>query len=69
MATRTTDLASMTAAQRLAFYRQANKAAKPAAAADFSITEAAAKVASDISVVPTNFMAAFRYHRKQALGE
>lgn len=68
MATKSVSLASMTAAQRLAFYRQANKAVG-STPTDFSITEAAAKLAADVSVVPTNFMAAFSYHRKQALGE
>ena len=61
-------LSEMTASERLAFYRAANKAGKPAAS-DFSITETAAKLAADVSVVPTNFMAAFKFHRSQALGE
>lgn len=65
----TKSLASMSAAERLAFYRAANKAGKPAAQSDFSVVEAAAKLSADLSVVPTNFMAAFKYHRKQALGE
>ena len=67
MATKSIDLSTMSAAQRLAFYRQANAGAKPAGNSDFSLTEATAKVAADISVVPTNFMAAFKYHRNQAL--
>ena len=62
-------LSEMTASERLAFYRAANKAGKPASQSDFSITETAAKLAADVSVVPTNFVAAFKYHRSQALGE
>lgn len=65
MATKPLDLSTMSAAQRLAFYREANKQAKPAAQADTSLAETAAKIAAGVPKFGENFMAAYRYHRNQ----
>ena len=58
-------LASMSAAERLAFYRSAVKTIKAAPTPSVSVAEYTAVAAAGVRNFGTNFVAAYKFHRVQ----
>jgi len=65
MATTSKSLATMTAAERLQFYREAAKQAKPAAQAKTSFAETIGKLGADFGNFSTDVKATYQFHRYQ----